>query len=45
MLSIHFNSPLNHEEVGKHSERITEIKAFLIKYNWERINFQSEKDD
>ena len=36
---------LNHEEIGKHSERITKIKHFLNKYNWEGIHFPSEKDD
>ena len=29
----------------KKSERITKIKAFIKKYNWERINYQSGKDD
>ena len=36
---------LNHEEIGKHSERITKIKPFINKYNWEETNFSSEKDD
>ena len=36
---------LNHEEIGKHAERITKIKSFINKYNWEGINFPSEKDD
>ena len=36
---------LNHEEIGKHAERITKIKPFVTKYIWERINFPSEKDD
>ena len=36
---------LNHEEIGKHSERIIKIKSFINKYNWEGINFPSEKDD
>ena len=34
---------LNHEEKGKHSERITKIKPFINKYNWEGIHFPSEK--
>ena len=34
---------LKHEEIGKHSERITKIKPFINKYNWEGINFPSEK--
>ena len=36
---------LNHGEIGKHSERMTKIKPFINKYNWEKINFPSEKDD
>ena len=36
---------LNHEEIGKNSERITKTKPFTYKYNWERINFPSEKRD
>ena len=33
---------LNHEETEKHFERITKIKPFINKYNWERINFPIE---
>ena len=36
---------LNYEEIGKHAERITKIKPFINKYNWNRINCPSEKDD
>ena len=36
---------MNHEEIGKHSERIMEIKTLMIRYNLEGINFTSEKDD
>ena len=36
---------LNHEEIGKHPERITKIKPFINKYNWEGINYPSEKED
>ena len=36
---------LNHEEIGKHPEKITKIKPFINKYNWEEITFPSEKDD
>ena len=32
-------------EIGKNSERPTKIKAFINKYNWEAINYQSGKDD
>ena len=35
---------LNHEEIGKHSERIIKIKPFISKYNWEGISFPSEKN-
>ena len=34
---------LNHEEIGTHSERIAKIKPFINKYNWEGMNFPSEK--
>ena len=36
---------LNYEEIGKHAERITKIKPFINNYNWEGINYSSEKDD
>ena len=36
---------LSHEEKGKNRERITKIKSFITKYNWEEIHFLSEKDD
>ena len=36
---------LNHEEIKKDLQRITKIKPFINKYNWEGINFQSQKDD
>ena len=36
---------LNHKEIRKYPQRKTKIKSFLNKYNWERINFPSEKDD
>ena len=46
MLSLRSNSHVklwrNREE---HSERITKIKPFINKYNWEEIDFSSEKDD
>ena len=35
---------LNHEEIGKHSERIKKIKPLVNKYNSEGINFPSEND-
>ena len=36
---------LNHEEIGKHSERITKIKLFVNTSNWEGINFPSQEND
>ena len=36
---------LNHEEIGKHAEKITKIELFINKYKLEGINFPSEKDD
>ena len=38
-------SLLNHVEIKKDPQRITKIKPFINKYNWEGINFPSEKDD
>ena len=29
---------LNHEEIGKHSQRISKIKPFINKYNWKEKN-------
>ena len=36
---------LNHEEIKKDPRRITKIKPFSNRYNWERITFPSEKND
>ena len=36
---------LNHEEIKKALQRITKIQHFINKYNWERVNFPSEKDN
>ena len=36
---------LNHEEIKKDPQGITKCKPFINKYNWEEINFPSEKDD
>ena len=38
MFSIHCNSRIK-------SLRNSEIKSFIDKYNWEGINYPSEKDD
>ena len=34
---------LNHKEIKKDPQRITKIKPFINKYNWEGIHFPSEK--
>ena len=36
---------LNHEEIGKSPERMTEIEPFINKNKWKGINSPSEKDD
>ena len=36
---------LNHDSNGGHPERKTKIKPFINKYNWEGINYPSEKDN
>ena len=36
---------LNHKEIKKDPHRITTIKPFINKYNWEEINYSSEKSD
>ena len=36
---------LNHEEIGKHAERITKIKYCINKYKWEGTDFPSEKTE
>ena len=36
---------LNHDEIKKDPQRITKIKSFINKYNWDGINFPSKKDD
>ena len=36
---------LNYEEIKKDPQRIIKSKPFINKYNWEGINYPSEKDD
>ena len=36
---------LNYDEIKNDPQRITKIKSFINKYNWEGINFPSKKDD
>ena len=33
---------LNYEETQSHSERFSNIKPFIDKYNWEKINYPSK---
>ena len=34
---------LNHEQIKKDPQRITEIKPFIDKYNWKEIGFPSQR--
>ena len=45
MRSIAVTVTLNHEEIKTDPQRITKIKPFINRCNWEGINFPSEKDD
>ena len=36
---------LNLEEIKRDPQRISKLKPFMNKYNWEGINHPSEKDD
>ena len=46
MFSIHCNScAKSWRNKKKDPQRITKSKAFIHKYNWEGINYPSEKDD
>ena len=36
---------LNYEEIESHPERVSNIKPFINKYNWEGINYPSKVDD
>ena len=36
---------LNHEKIEKHPEKISKIKSFIDKYNWQEINYLSEIED
>ena len=36
---------LIHEEMRKACKELQKIKPFIDKYNWEGINYPSEKDD
>ena len=36
---------LNYKKIKKNPQRITKIKPFINKFNWEEINFPSETND
>ena len=36
---------LNHDEIKNDLQRVTKIKRFVKKYNWEGTKFSSQKDD
>ena len=36
---------LNYDETEWNPERISNVKLFINKYNWEGINYQSKLDD
>ena len=35
---------LNHEEIESYPGRVSSVKLFINKYNWERINYPSKID-
>ena len=45
MFSIAVKVVINHEQIRKYLQGITKIKLFIEKFNWERINYPSEKGD
>ena len=45
MLSIFCDCCIKLQKLEKNPERITKIKPFIDKYDWEGINYPSEKDD
>ena len=36
---------LNHKNIAKDSQRISQIKPFIDQYNWKEITFPSHKKD
>ena len=34
---------LNHEQIGYHAKRVSKVKPFIDKYDWNEINFPSHK--
>ena len=45
MFSIAVSVVINLEQIKKYLQGITKIKLFIEKFNWERINYPSEKGD
>ena len=45
MFSIRCNSCVKLRRKKKNCKKITKIKHFVNKYNWDGMNFSSEKDD
>ena len=45
MLSIRSNSCVKSWRNKKRPRKNKNIKAFIYKYNWEEINYLSDKDD
>ena len=36
---------LNYREIESHPERVSNIKLFIIRYNWKGIKYPSKIDD
>ena len=45
MLSICYNCCINHAQIRRHSERISNTKLFIDQYNWKETDFPSNKKD
>ena len=43
--AIHSNSPIKSWKSGKNLPRISKIKAFTNKYNWNGVKYSSGKDN
>ena len=45
MLSICCNVALNHDKINNHLQKVSKIKPFIYKYNWNGIDFPSTSKD
>ena len=45
MFSILLIDALDHKNIGKNPQRISKIKPFITKYNWEGIEFPAGPKD